>query len=117
MPRLHRTQTGDTGSPDEVDEHGLGLIIGGMTGGRFGTEKRISDGTHAGLQVGAWFDACCVGSEGCPQFGGRPTNDLGLTGGMIPLTVVDVHRRHVTAGRHGQRQKRERVGPAGHANP
>ena len=63
MTRTHRGQSASPCSAEQVDEHGLGLVVNSVAGHNVGWKCVISRIAGSCLQVGAWLDADNVHHE------------------------------------------------------
>lgn len=108
-----RPEAGRTRAPQECQEQGLGLIIGGVPGQSVGADRCSAGGACACFEVGSVLevdlDRAEVDVERCC---GRP-GDVGIDVCRRPKAVVDVDGRDVTPRGNGQRDERGRVGATG----
>ena len=72
----HPGQAVEGGAPEEVDEDGLGLVVGGVAGEHAGREGRVSRRAGPGFEVGAVSDV----DRDRPEPGSEP---LGGGGGVL----------------------------------
>jgi len=112
-PGSHRRQAGGPGPPQEPEQHGLGLIVSGVSGHRPRGEDRSSGLTGAGLQIRAGIHRDAVEHEGDAEALGDRGGDVGLGAGCLPDAVVDVVGDRLETGLSGEMDERCRVGAAG----
>ena len=117
MP-MARSDAGEpvgTGTAQEVHEHGLRLIIGGVSQRGLGAEHLMAGEACPRLEIGPGLDRQRFG----PERDTEPRRDLGhehrLDRGLRPDAVIDVHRGDHTVGGDGEHQQRQRIGTPGHA--
>ena len=108
-------QAVEAGPPHQVQEHGLGHVVGGVAG--HGAAARGRPGGRPGPAPPG--SARAPRRPGRPRTrpragGGRGPHDVGLGRRAGPQAVVDVHGGDVEPGRGGQDEQGQRVGPAGH---
>ena len=99
----------------QVEQHGLGLVVGGVAGEHVGRAARRS-GRRGPAPRGSDPGATSTRSarNAAPNRGAASSHDVGLGSRARPQPVVDVHGRHLAAGRSGQHEEGQRVGPARH---
>ena len=110
----HAGQPVEPGAAQEVEQHGLGLVVGCVAGQDVGRQRGVAGGPGAGLQVRPRRDLDPHGAEGRAEALGRVRHDVGLIVAAGAQPVVDVDRRHSRARGDGQDQQRQRVGAARH---
>ena len=106
----HPGQAVHAGAPEQVDQHGLGLVVRGVPGGGAGAEGRVAGLAGPRLEVGAVGHVHPHGPERRAEPGGGVGHDLGLA---RPT-------RDAARGRRGRRSPHSRPrwpGPAGPASP
>jgi hypothetical protein len=98
----HRGEAVDAGASEQGEEHGLGLVVSGVSGQDTGRQGGVTGLAGAGFQIRPGSNGDCyrveLGSE--PVGGGR--HDGRLVTRVVPQAVIDVPRGHVTAGGHGE---------------
>ena len=111
-PRTHPGQPVDTGAPEQVEQHGLGLVVGGVPGGRPRTEDGPAGHPGPGLEVGTLGNGHPDRPEGGAETAGGGGHDPGLPRRARAQGVVDVDGGDVAPGGAGQHQQGQGVGPA-----
>ncbi len=101
----HRRQAGQRGAAQQVEQHGLGLVVGGVAGEHARGQHAVAGLAGAGLQVGPVGDGHRLGAERAPEECGVGRDHLGLVG----------ENRRAGRGRRGWPSppaRRRRPGPA-----
>ena len=99
---------------EQVEEHGLGLVIGGMPGEHLAGQGVVASPPGTGFQVRTWGDVDRDGTELGPSLPGHRRDEIGFGGGVGTEAVVDVHGGDLAASLDRQHQQRDRVGTSGH---
>ena len=106
-PRAHAGEPVQAGAPEEVEEHGLGLVVGGVAGEGVGRQDGVASGAGPCLQVRTRFDDDPLGAEAGAEAVGRRRHDVRLGGRAGTQAVVDVDGRHVAARVRGHDEQGE----------
>ena len=93
----HRRQPVEARPPQEVDEHGLGLVVHGVAGGRVPGQGGSAGGAGAGFEVRAGIERHPHGDEPGAEATGRVGHDVGFGRRARAQAVVDVDGGHRTA--------------------
>ena len=109
---VHAGEAVEPGAPQQVEQHRLGLVVGGVPG-QHRPGGRRSGRPGAGLEVGAGLHRART-PRNAPPAVGRDPHHLGLAGGPRAQPMVDMHGRGPATGLDGQNQQRQRVGPTRH---
>ena len=108
MFTAHAGEAIESAPAQQVDQHGLGLIISGVAGQDVDGKHAISGGAGARLDVGARpTDVDSLRAKGCTEPRGGGSNDLCFAIGTVAELVVDVDSGDVEAGGTGERQQRQ----------
>ncbi len=108
----HAGQAVEAGAPQEVEQDGLGLVVGGVAGEDVGGQHGVAGGPGPGLEVGAGGDVDRLGPEAGAE-PGRGGLDAAVGLGLRAQAVVDVDGGDLAAGGDGQDQQGQGVGAAG----
>jgi hypothetical protein len=100
--RSHGPQTRYSGTPQQVDQNGLCLVVGRVPGKCVGAEHRLTSFTGASLEIGTLFDIHPLSPEVSPKSSGGPFDHEGLSSRARPKTMVDVYSSGVQTGGAGQ---------------
>ena len=107
------SEAGGPRTSDQGEEHGLCLVVCGVTGQRVGSESGPPSAARSRFEIGAVgevdADRAECDAESC---GGGPCN-VGVDIGGLTETMVDMHRGDSTAGRNGEGDERRGVGATG----
>jgi hypothetical protein len=105
----HRREAVGGGAPEQVQKNGLGLVVGGVSGGGSRRQDPDSGGARSRLEVraGTYRDAVNhhLNIEGASEV--VDDNDVGL--GPLAQAVVDMVRDDNAVAHDGENQQRERV--------
>ena len=74
----HPGQTVEPAAAQEVEQHGLGLVVGGVSGEHTGGEHGVAGRSGAGLEVRAGLDHDALGPEPGAEARRRCRDDVGL---------------------------------------
>jgi hypothetical protein len=110
----HGRQSTSSGAAQQVDQDGLGLIIGGVTGEHVGGQHRIAGCACPCLQVRAVTHLHDGGVERNAHSVGQRPDHLRLSGSAGSKLVVDVDRGGVAPCGNRQDEQSRGVGAAGH---
>ena len=82
--RPHAAQAVESGAAQQVQQHGLGLVVGRVAGEDVGREHREPCLAGPGLEIGTGVDGGLLGPKGSvePRRGGG--NEVGLSCGVGP---------------------------------
>ena len=109
-PRRHRAEAVEAGAAQEVEEHGLRLIVCGVAGQHTVGKRVVARPSQAGLEVRPDGDLDVVHHEVDPERGRCRTRRRGIGAGARPNAVIDVVGGDGATGRDRQHHERGRVG-------
>ena len=93
----HAGEAIEAGAAQQVEQHGLGLVVDRVPREHIGRERRVAGRARPCFEVGTRSDLSALrtkrGTAGARDLG----DDLGVAFGPGPETVVDIHRRDITA--------------------
>ena len=113
-PGTHRSKAVGRGASEKVEEYGLGLVVGRVTGGDGRGQGREPGETRPGLQVRAWDNRHFVHDNLDAERASRLVNDLDVELGAVAKTVIDVMGDRRTIGGHSQGEEGQRIRAPGH---
>lgn len=105
--RRHRAKAAQSGAAEQVDHHGLRLVIGGVTRRRIRSEHPVSGCSHARFEIRTGVHFYGRRLEGSPDLGTRICDQCCFLWAGWTLTVVDVNRGDPTASRDAKRDQSE----------
>ncbi len=105
---------GRAGAPEQLKDHRLGLVVGGVTGQDTIGKNSVPGLPSPVLEIGAGLDLDRHRPPRHPQELRHLTHAVTLGVGAGPQPVIDVYRLGVTPGGDGEDQKSKRVGTARH---
>ena len=116
---VHGRETVESRAPHEVEQDGLGLVVGGVPSERVGRENRVARLARPRFEVRARAHRRAGRDERGTEAGRGRSYDAGLAVGPRPQAVVDVHRGHLATRLTREHEEGEGVGAArdgaGHA--
>ena len=115
----HARQPVQACPPQEVEEHGLGLIVGRVTGEDVGGQRGVARGAGPGLEVRACLHIDALGVERRPEAGRRrqppapprPMSRVSARGRRAPRSSGSRPRWPRRAGRVSRHRQRPRTSP------
>jgi hypothetical protein len=110
--RPDRCETGRARTAEEREQHGFGLVVGGVAGHRVGSERRSTSGACARLEVRAVGDVDVDEPEVGPEPAGDRLGERCVVVGGAAQTVVHVHGRDLTASCDSEGDQRSGIGTA-----
>ncbi len=110
----HGGQAVGAGAAQEVEEHRLGLIVGGVPGEHIRGKRLVACGPSPSLEVGAGWHLHPDRMESGSPLRGDVGHHHAVLGRAGPQAVVDVDRADLTAGFHGQHEQCEGVSATRH---
>ena len=105
--RAHAGQPGRARAAQQVEQHGLGLVVERVAGEHVGRQRAVARRPRPGLQVGSVADVHAARLEPGAHRRGQPGDHVGLRRTPRPQPVVDVDGRHPA----GRRRRPARAGP------
>ena len=105
----HRRQSAGRAA-QQVQEHRLGLVVGGVSGEHVGGQRAVAGGASASLEVRAIAHVEANGAQWDPQRLAGEGGHLGVGRRLGAEPVIDVHRGDGAAGGDRQSDQRGRVG-------
>ena len=103
---------GRAGAPQQVQQHGLGLVFGRVPEQRVGCERGPTGVAGPSLEVGAVGDLHGDHLHGHAERLAHGAHLFGIGARLGAQPVVDVRRHHLAPGRLGQHHQGRRVGAA-----
>ena len=110
--RRHRRETVEARAAQEVEQHRLGLVVGGVAGEDAAGEGVVAGAAQAGLQVRPGCDVDAMEHEVDAEGGGGRPRDLGVGSRVGADAVIDVVGGDGATGRDGEHDQGRRVGAA-----
>ena len=103
----------EAGAAQQVEQHGLGLVVGGVAGEHVGRQRRVAGRARPGFEVRARArpGRAPTGTQHRTSRADRG-HDVGVRARAGPQPVVDMDRRDLTAGVDREDQQGQRVGAA-----
>jgi hypothetical protein len=105
--RVHTHQPVEPGAAQQVQQHGLGLVVGRVAGQRVGRQRRVPGRPGPGLEVGPRAHVDPHRPEARPPARRRGPDHRGLVLRPRSQPVVHVDRRDLTPRLHRQHQQRQ----------
>ena len=107
----HRGDAVETGAPEQMQNHGLGEVIGGVARGHVNRKNGVASVAGPFLEVRANPDLDGVGNEANAEPLRQGLHRVRLHGGSCPQTVIDVmeHDRRMS-GADSEHGKGDRIG-------
>ena len=109
----HPGQAVEAGAPQQVEQHGLGLVVGGVAGEHVGRQHGVARGPGPGLEVRARLDGGAAATSNAAPNRAAAADDLGLVGRARAAGRGRRGRRSPRARPTRQHEERQRVGAAG----
>jgi hypothetical protein len=109
-PGAHRRKTVGSGAPEQVDEDGLRLIVGRVTGRRPSRHSAEPGLARPRLEVRTGSEADAVHDDVDAELAGNLVHNTDILVGVLPQAMVDVMSNDFTAGYCSQHQEGEGVG-------
>lgn len=113
MARQHRGDAIEAGAAHQIDQKGLGLVVGSVTGHRVWPEHGVPGPTGSRLEIATRGNTDLLGPEGGAESIGDGPHDLRLARCVGSHPVVDVHGRDIESGGHGEDEESGGIGSAG----
>ncbi len=111
--RRHGRETVEPRTAQEVEQHRLGLVVGGVAGEDAAGKGVVAGAAQAGLQVRSGRDLDAMQHEVDAEGGGCRPRDLGVGARVGANAVIDVVGADGATGRDGEHDQCRRVGTAG----
>ncbi len=105
----HRRQPVGPGTTGKIDQHRLGLVIGGVPEQCSRPEGAMTGCPSTRFEIGARGHLDDQRFEGRIEATSSRLDAIGFVGRTRAKTMVDVHGRHLEPGRNGKREQRQRV--------
>ena len=104
----------EAGAAEQVEEHGLGLVVGGVAGEHVGGQRRVAGPAGPRLEVGAGRHASPAPTrKAAPNRAATSATTSASARRAGPQAVVDVDGGDRAAGLDREHEQRQRVGAAG----
>ena len=113
VARPHSGQAGCSAAPEQSEQRCFGLIVGGVSRQRVGSEHPAAGGSGPGLQVRSVGEFDALAAERRAEPTGDHSGPLGIVDGRRAQTVIDVNGVHTATRRHGEGDHRCRIRAAG----
>jgi hypothetical protein len=108
----HSSESIESGSTQEIDDHGFGTIVCSVARADVVGQYGISSRSCASLEIGSGLDADAMGDERRSYILGSSCNSIGLFMRLRSQSVVDMDRGDFESSGTSQSQQCERVGPS-----